>query len=53
MERVYKTLEKRTLTSGELVNICNLEPDKVFFILRQLLENKMINLTATNQYQIL
>ena len=53
IERVYKTLEKRTLTSRELVDICNLEPEKVFFILRYLLENKMINLTATNQYQIL
>jgi len=53
IERVYKTLEKRTLTSRELVDICNLEPEKVFFILRHLLENKMINLTATNQYQIL
>ena len=53
IERVYKILEKRTLTSRELVDICNLEPEKVFFILRHLLENKMINLTATNQYQIL
>ena len=50
---VFNTLKKSSLSSRELVDICNLEDAAVVKILRYLLEQNKIKLTKSNQYQLL
>jgi ATP-dependent DNA helicase RecQ len=50
---VLDNLEKKPLSSRELVEICNLEDEKIIIILQYLMEDRKIKLTNSNQYQIL
>ena len=50
---VLEALEKKPLSSKELVEICNLEDEKIIIILQYLMEDQKIKLTNSNQYQIL
>ena len=50
---VLEALEKKALSSKELLEICTLEDDKIIIILQYLMEDQKIKLTNSNQYQIL
>ena len=50
---VLEALEKKPLSSKELVEICTLEDEKIIIILQYLMEDQKIKLTNSNQYQIL
>ena len=50
---VLQALEKKPLSSKELLEICTLEDDKIIIILQYLTENQKIKLTNSSQYQIL
>ena len=50
---VLEALEKKALSSKELLEICTLEDEKIIIILQYLMEDQKIKLTNSNQYQIL
>ena len=50
---MLEALEKKPLSSKELVEICTLEDEKIIIILQYLMEDQKIKLTNSNQYQIL